>query len=457
MKKKKSKKVKNLSEAPPLTPEIMSNNSSICVECLSPIEILSINEDNSYIEFRCLEDNNKDIITISIKEFLEEKEKYCQKIIDEEKCKLHSSYDNNYISYCFDCKIHLCKECLKSRIHINHNKNYLIEIQPTQDELNLIEEVTKDYKICIDNLKKEKIITINELNDLLDNNKKNEINKLKKKIEINESKQNIELLINKNEFLNDIQEIKKKYENEIALRKKKYIIENNAISNKYKLINEKDFIITKLNIEKLNKKYDEDIYNLPYDRKISNMDHIIKINDIIYNSYNNSNNNYYNALNINNLLLFFCNNEYIKNKIMKKVLNNNYENIVELILTKKNEDINFNLKIENERKRDLNEIIKEANEKNEQKINDLIEENKQSINELNEKYENILNDMKEENEQKLNDLKEENIQAIKEIELINEKKINKIKKENAQKIKEIKDEEGKITNILIKEVFQYNY
>ena len=235
---------KNLSEAPPLTQEIQNNYSFNSCECLSNIEILSINEDNGIIEFKSLEKDSNDKIIMPINEFYENKEKYCQQIIKE--CKDHSSYDdNNYISYCFDCKIHLCKECLKSRIHINHNKNYLIEIQPTQDELNLIEEVTKDYKICIDNLKKEKIITINELNDLLDNNKKNEINKLKKKIEINESKQNIELLINKNEFLNDIQEIKKKYENEIALRKKKYIIENNAISNKYKLINEKDFIITK--------------------------------------------------------------------------------------------------------------------------------------------------------------------------------------------------------------------
>ena len=123
-----------------------------------------------------------------LKDFFEKKEIYCKKAKQEDKCKIHSlnSFcDNIYISYCFDCKIHLCKECLKSRIHINHNKNYLIEIQPTQEELNLFDEVSKDYAICIENLKEEKDATIKGLKKSLDINKIDENNIL---IDLNKKK-----------------------------------------------------------------------------------------------------------------------------------------------------------------------------------------------------------------------------------------------------------------------------
>ena len=35
------------------------------------------------------------------------------------KCSQHS-INNKNIEYCIDCKMHLCKECLKTRNHINH-------------------------------------------------------------------------------------------------------------------------------------------------------------------------------------------------------------------------------------------------------------------------------------------------------------------------------------------------
>ena len=473
-----TEKEKNLNDTSQSTSIIKSsesfyNNSYHYIESPSSIEILTINEDNGIIEFKCLKEDREEIKTMLIKDFLEKKEKYTKKIIKDEKCKIHSSYDNNYISYCFDCKIHLCKECLKSRIHINHNKNYLIEIQPTEDELSLIEEVTKSYKKTIENLEQEKIIKMNQLEESLNLKIYIEDKILKKKLVRNSDNMEKKLIESKNGFLNDIKEIKKRYENEINLRKINYEKEKNEIINKYKLINDKESVINKLNIEKINKKYKEELNSLPFDKKIENMDNIIKINEFVYNDYNNSKNNYYNALNINNLLLFFCKNDYISNKIMKNFLKNNFENVLKLILTKNNEDINLNLRNEFKEKERKNIIekeidikIKELNEENEQKINDLIEEKEQSINELKEEHEKTIEDINEENEKKINTikkekeneiniLKEEKNKKIKKIKAKTEQTITKLKNQNDQKIEEIlqKGKESMIT--LIKEVIQY--
>ena len=108
-----------------------------CTECLSMIEIIEINIDK--IKFKCL--NNKEHIKeIEIKEYLEKmKAKNENKIkINDDECKYHN---NKYISYCFDCKCHLCNECLKKREHINHYKNNIIEINPTEEEINIITEL----------------------------------------------------------------------------------------------------------------------------------------------------------------------------------------------------------------------------------------------------------------------------------------------------------------------------
>ena len=54
------------------------------------------------------------------------------------------------------------------------------------------------------------------------------------------------------------------------------------------------------------------------------MINIKQINEIIYNTYNSHNDNYFNCVNINNLLVNYYKNDF-KNTIIKKILNNNYE------------------------------------------------------------------------------------------------------------------------------------
>ena len=93
--------------------ELINEYLTICPECSSLIEILSINEDNNIIEYRCLKEDK--IYIKSIKEYLEKIKENKQKNIDELKdiCKNHKK--QRYVCYCFDCKCHLCEECLKKK------------------------------------------------------------------------------------------------------------------------------------------------------------------------------------------------------------------------------------------------------------------------------------------------------------------------------------------------------
>ena len=71
-----------------------------------------------------------------------------------DKCEKHKN--NNYISYCYECNCHLCEECLKTRIHINHKKSNIIEIKPIEEEINIIKEVIKNYNTELKKLKNKK-------------------------------------------------------------------------------------------------------------------------------------------------------------------------------------------------------------------------------------------------------------------------------------------------------------
>ena len=95
-----------------------------CSECSSLIEIISINEKNNIIKFKCNNKNNNHNKEMIIKEYLKKMKK--NKII----------HNKEYIKYYFNCNKHLCKLCLKSKEHIKHNKsNIIVEIQPNKEDL----------------------------------------------------------------------------------------------------------------------------------------------------------------------------------------------------------------------------------------------------------------------------------------------------------------------------------
>jgi len=68
------------------------------------------------------------------------------------------------------------------------------------------------------------------------------------------------------------------------------------------------------------------------------MNNIKKLNEIVYNTYNIYNNNYYNAINIYKILLGYINNENINNKIKNKILNIKNDVISEIMQRKKKVD-----------------------------------------------------------------------------------------------------------------------
>ena len=242
----------NLKDAPILTPKPSSFSditSYNCTECSSSIEVLSISEKSGIIQFRCLDNKSHGVKIMPIKEYFEKMFAHKTQNFNEDKCTIHpSSKNNTYITYCFDCNRNLCKQCLKSRIHINHNKNNIIEIQPIEEELNLIEEIIKYYKNKVKNLVIEKKNMIEKMKESLEEAKNKENNRIKNQIIENNSNKEVELLSSKNKFILDIKEIYRKFKNEMSKRKNKYQKEINKINNRYKLINEKDIIKHNSNI-----------------------------------------------------------------------------------------------------------------------------------------------------------------------------------------------------------------
>ena len=69
---------------------------------------------------------------------------------------------------------------------------------------------------------------------------------------------------NEKQYINDLNQIIKKYEEEIIKRKNKYYLNKNVIINKYKLREIKQYLIYKNAIFKINKKYNDDLNNMEY-------------------------------------------------------------------------------------------------------------------------------------------------------------------------------------------------
>ena len=214
----------NTSDAAPptLKPEDVKLNeiNYNCSECSSLIEIFIINEDNNIIKFKCLnKTKNHNTKVMPINEYLEKMKKFNNNKINKDKCEIHKN--KKYITYCLECNCHLCKDCLKTRIHINHKKNNIIaEIQPTKEELDIMKEIIKDYEIKLKNLKIEKINKTNDLDKALNMMKKIEKKHMEEKLRINKNNREKELEENYNKYISDIEIFKNEFEEKIKKIKK---------------------------------------------------------------------------------------------------------------------------------------------------------------------------------------------------------------------------------------------
>ena len=459
-----SKLENNSSEAPTPgevgeTEEIHNNNFTLCPDCGSSIEILSINENK--INYRCLNEKKKHTeetkFTKTIEEYLEKIKKNKEDSIYEEikdKCHIENHNLNNYVSYCLDCKCHLCNECLKSKEHINHRKSNMVEIQPIEEEIKLIKVVVDDLRKEKENLENKKKEKTEEIDNSLKKEIEEEKNIYNKKKNDNEKKEKEEKEENQNKYLSDVENIKKEYEEKLRIRKNQYLEDNEKIISKFKLIYEKLEAEFELKKKKLNENCDLTKQNLGFMDKIKNNENMLALNEIIYNTYDNYKNNYYNSMTINNLLLYYNNNTDINNK-MREILGNKYEKIINIRKKKFNEDIQIQLAEELNKTKEENKQLDEKCKELENRLNNIIEENKRKLEEEKQKILNEKNKELEELKQKLKDfeildkeIKDKNkiLDKLDKEKNKIQKDFNTIKEENEKLNKELNELKEKLNS-----------
>ena len=381
-----------------------------CTNCNSPIEIISLNQDNNTINFKCVKNKDHGNKTLSLKDYLEKMTKNtylyyncsecglsqnnydtifsycinCNKILCNQcknkhnkifyshqfintkeinnKCLLHNSVQ--IISYCLDCNCQLCEKCLDSRKHLGHRKNLIREVKPKEEEIKIVEKMISKYideKLNLENEEKnyEKILKEELIKSTTENEEKylkniEEIKQCKEK-ELEQNNINYTNEINdiENQYNTQLQQILKEKESKISELEKKYNKSKSIIIAKYltkETVNKKSYEEQK---ELLEKEYKDTLKDLEFKEKISNIENIININTKIYKSYKAFSDNYYNCININKILLNYYNND---ENYLKEILKENFDDTVELILQRDVEDKKYlkkesemnQLKIENE-------------------------------------------------------------------------------------------------------------
>ena len=294
-----------------------------CTECNALIEILSIDEKENTIEFLCSNQHKK---LMPIKEFLDKMMDNDNVDINKDICQIHK---NQYMSFCFDCKKHLCKDCLKTRDHIYHNKNNIIEIQPIKTELEIIKKIVKYYDNKLEKLKNKKFLIKKRLNSFLDKCKTDIDNILQKEINSSETKKKLELENNKIKFSSDIKKIREKYEREIKNLKELFNKNEIIIDNKYQIKKEKLELYYKYKFLLYQNKCDDILRKVSFDKNIENLTNLKRLNELVYNTYNLYNNNYYNSKNINNIIIsLHQNNIHFKSFIQNESSETDYEIIL---------------------------------------------------------------------------------------------------------------------------------
>ena len=109
---------------------------------------------------------------MKIKEYLDKMKNYKDKKNISRICDKHSE---EYIFYCIDCKSQLCNECAKNKMQKKHKKIYLFDELPEDDDIKIIQNIIEEYNNKIIKLKKEKDNKLNEIRNILKNEKKKKI------------------------------------------------------------------------------------------------------------------------------------------------------------------------------------------------------------------------------------------------------------------------------------------
>ena len=118
-------------------------DSYCCPFCTKLPEILSYNEGNGNIKFKC---KNHGENSIDIQEYLENMKKYVStsELNTKNKCSKHK---NDYVYYCLTCQENLCSNCLKEfeKDHENHIQYKIDNLRPNNNEIFLIKNKISIY------------------------------------------------------------------------------------------------------------------------------------------------------------------------------------------------------------------------------------------------------------------------------------------------------------------------
>ena len=120
-------------------------------------------------------------------------------------------------------------------------------------------------------------------------------------------------------------------------------------------------ILYKNKIENADNTYINIINNLGYNDELKNLEYIKRLNEIIYNTYNNYRDNYYNSININKILMHYHNSNIYNNDL----LDNEYSNIKKINKNEEEEYDNINENDEESENEENEEEIHEENNQNE--------------------------------------------------------------------------------------------
>ena len=300
-----------------------------CTKCFSSVEINYSNEKEGIIESRCVNNINH-IFRINIADYIQKIEDNIKKGLCSEICQNHKPHENKYLSHCLDCNKHLCEECLNSGEHIHHKTINISEVQSKEETLNILKLIIEDKKNEIKNIEIEKNKMINEINNNLNNELKNEKIKSKKRIISYKEEEEIEIKKIEEKCINKINELEKEFNQKLKELRAQHKKEKNKVLNKYNLKLKSEEIYIKNKLQSINEKFEKEKNNLNYDIeiKMKNIKNLNRLNELVYGTYKEHKNNFYNAVNVNNIIYYYSQNNDIRNNITKNILKYNFEELL---------------------------------------------------------------------------------------------------------------------------------
>ena len=357
-----------------------------CTMCSSGTNITYFNEKEGIIEFRCVKKPSH-IFKINIADILEKIENNIKKDLYKDICPYHKSIENVYLSYCFDCKKNLCEECLNTGEHIHHKTVNISEVQSNKEIIqNILKKIIEDNNEKIKNMENEKNKKISEIDNKLNNELKNEKIKSQKKLKSYEKEKRNEIKLNEEKYINKVNELQKRFHQELKELNSQYEKDKVEIMNKYNLKFKSEEIYIKNKIKIINEKFEKLKNKLNYEFKfqMKNIQNLSRINELIFETYTAYNYNFYSAVNVNNIIYYYSQNDDIRNNIMKIISKNDFEELLKGVKIKyenlKKVIQKFNKEKEIEKK--INDNLK--NEDKEEQGKEVILENIKNINSFGE-------------------------------------------------------------------------